>query len=107
MGSIVPAAKAGIWLPSVVALNAEQDPNGLFARFPSGSSYSDGFQDVTKLQFATAIDHVASLIEGQHGKSTSVETFAYIGPNDLRYLIVLVAGIKAGYKVRVSIDIDL
>lgn len=102
MASNVKAEKAGIWLPSIVEQNAKADPEGLFARFPQGASYKDGFQDVSKLQFATAVDHTASLIESQYGKGANFETLAYIGPNDLRYLIVLVAGIKTGYKVRRS-----
>jgi hypothetical protein len=105
MGSSIPADKSSVWLPSIVAQNAEDDPNGLFARFPIGATYAGGFQDVTKKHFATAIDHVASLIESQYGKSRSFETLAYIGPNDLRYLIVLVAGIKTGYKVRSTLDL--
>lgn len=100
MGSSIDNDKSGIWLPSIVARNAREEPHGLFARVPKGTSYADGFQDVTKLQFATAIDHTANLIEGQYGKGANFETLAYIGPNDLRYLIVLVAGIKTGYKVR-------
>ena len=99
MGSQVVADKSGIWLPSIIAQNAKEDPSGLFARFPKGTSYADGFQDVTKLQFAFAIDHTAALIEAQYGKGVDFETLAYIGPNDLRYLIMLVAGIKTGYKV--------
>lgn len=99
MSAIVKAEKAYILLPRIIEQNAKDDPNGLFARFPTGASYADGFQDVTKAQFATAIDHTASLIESQYGTGVNFETLAYIGPNDLRYLIVLIAGIKTGYKV--------
>jgi hypothetical protein len=33
------------------------------------------------------------------GKSTTFETVGYIGPGDIRYLILVVAAIKVGYKV--------
>jgi hypothetical protein len=47
---------------------------------------------------ATAINHVTGLLIDNFGKSKEFETIAYIGPGDLRYSIIVVAAIKAGFK---------
>jgi len=93
---------SNIWLPSVVAQNAKTCPDGLYARAPIGPAYTDAYRDVSNLQYAKAIDYVAHLIESQLGKGVNFETIAYVGPSDLRYNVVIIAGIKAGYKVCAS-----
>jgi acyl-coenzyme A synthetase/AMP-(fatty) acid ligase len=45
-----------------------------------------------------AVDRVAWLLKEQIGQSTTFKTLAYMGPGDLRYHIVLLAAVKAGYK---------
>jgi acyl-coenzyme A synthetase/AMP-(fatty) acid ligase len=45
-----------------------------------------------------AVDRVAWLFKEQIRQNTTFETLAYMGPGDLRYHIVLLAAIKAGYK---------
>jgi hypothetical protein len=92
--------KSSILLPHIIKQNAQTDPSGVFARIPAGAKYSDGYKDVTKLQLDNAVNHTASLIKQNLGDSKDFGTLAYIGPGDLRYSIVVVAGIKAGYKVR-------
>ena len=91
---------ASILLPHIIKRNAQNDPSGVFAQIPAGPEYAAGFKNVTKLQFENAINHTASLINNFLGESKYFETLAYIGPGDLRYSIIVVAGIKTGYKVR-------
>lgn len=86
-------------LPHTIKQNAQDNPGAVFARTPAGAKYTDGYKDVTNLEFANAIDYAANLIEKNLGKGQNFETVAYIGPGDLRYSIVVVAGAKAGYKV--------
>jgi acyl-CoA synthetase (AMP-forming)/AMP-acid ligase II len=87
-------------LPTVIETRAKLDPNGVFAKFPVSSiSYDSGFRSITHLEALNAINHVAWTLEENFGKGQNFETVAYIGPNDPRYHIVLIAGIKAGYKV--------
>jgi acyl-coenzyme A synthetase/AMP-(fatty) acid ligase len=78
---------------------AEADPDRVWARHPVGTSYTKGFQAATYGQMRTAVNRVARLLKDKLGESQSFETLAYVGPNDLRYHIVLVAVIKLGYKV--------
>jgi hypothetical protein len=92
--------KSSILLPHIIEQNARADPNGVFARIPAGSKYTDGYRDVTKLQLHNAVNYTASLLKRNLGESQNFETLAYIGPGDLRYSIIVVAGAKAGYKVR-------
>jgi hypothetical protein len=98
---LIPDEKSFVLLPHVIKQNAQTDPHGVFARIPAGSKYTDGYRDVTKLQLHKAVNHTASLLRQNLGESKRFETLAYIGPGDLRYSIIVVAGIKAGYKVRV------
>jgi len=92
--------KSSILLPHFTKQNAEADPDGVFARIPAGTKYTDGYKDVSKLQFHNAVNHTAFLIKKKLGGGKDFETLAYIGPGDLRYSIIVVAGMKAGYKVR-------
>lgn len=91
--------KSSMLLPEIIRENAKSDPSGVFASIPLGTKYTDGYRDVTKLQFYNAVSHTASLLIQSLGRSESFETLAYIGPGDLRYSIIVIAGIIAGYKV--------
>jgi acyl-CoA synthetase (AMP-forming)/AMP-acid ligase II len=68
----------------------------------SATSYTEGFQAATYSQMRTAVNCVAHLLNDKLGESQSFETLAYIGPNDLRYHIVLMAAMKMGYKVLIE-----
>lgn len=96
------AERSFVLLPHAIEQNAKDDPEGLFASVPLGVTYTEGFRNVTKLQFLKAIDHVAGLLDKNFGKGQNFETLTYIGQNDLRYSIIVVAGIKAGYKVWIA-----
>jgi acyl-CoA synthetase (AMP-forming)/AMP-acid ligase II len=87
-------------LPSLFEARAKLDPGGLFAKFPlSPTSYDAGFGSITNLQVLNAINFVAWALERSFGRGQNFETIAYLGPNDPRYHIVLIAAIKVGYKV--------
>ena len=87
-------------LPDLIKQNAQTDPHGVWAQVPAGTTYADGFKDITKLQLYNAVNYTASLIKQNMGESKTFETLAFIGASDPRYSIMVVAGIKAGYKVR-------
>lgn len=57
------------------------------------------YRKVTYGEFSSAIDFVARILTKSLGKESCFDTLAYLGPTDLRYSIVVVAAIKAGYKV--------
>ena len=78
---------------------AEQDPERLFAVIPKGPEISDGFQNLTMRGLAQAVNSVSLWIERTIGLSSSHETLAYMGANDIRYCIFILACQKTGYKV--------
>ena len=87
-------------LPVIVDDRAQNDPLGVWAKFPiSPTSYAQGFRSVTHLEMANAVNRIAWILENTLGKSKTFETIAYLGPNDLRCTMVVLAGVKVGYKV--------
>jgi hypothetical protein len=99
---MVSTSLSTILLPDLIKQNAQTDPHGVWAQVPAGTTYVDGFRDITKLQLHNAVNYTASLIKQNMGESKTFETLAFIGASDPRYSIMVVAGIKAGYKARSS-----
>jgi hypothetical protein len=97
------AAKVGPQrlLPKIIDFNAEAHPTKLYAIFPKSEVLSDGFYDYTYKQFADSINHISWWLDESLGRSEFSDTFAYIGPKDIRYSILAVAAIKTGRKVRI------
>jgi acyl-coenzyme A synthetase/AMP-(fatty) acid ligase len=93
--------KASTLLPNIIKENSRKDPDGVFAHVPSGTNpnYTEGYRPVTKLQFHNAVNFTASLIKERFGEAKEFETLTYVGPGDIRYSVLVVAGMKAGYKV--------
>ena len=86
-------------LPTVIDDRAISDPDGAFTKVPILNSYDNGYQVVTNANLAAAVDYVARLISSEFGQSNDHECIAYLGLSDLRYIIVLLAGIKTGFKL--------
>ncbi|KAI1851567.1 hypothetical protein JX266_003029 [Neoarthrinium moseri] len=87
-------------IPHIVDENARQQPQSEAFQVPNSSDPKDGWRVVTWKEYANAINHVARRIIETTGepKKDSFPTIAYIGPNDARYVVLMVAAIKAGYK---------
>jgi acyl-CoA synthetase (AMP-forming)/AMP-acid ligase II len=86
-------------LPVIPDRRAQSDPDRVWAKFPiSATSYSQGFRAATYGQIRNAVNRVAWMLAETIGAGTQFDTFAYLGPGDLRYHIVILAAIKAGYK---------
>ena len=56
--------------------------------------------DITWLQLRRAVDSMARWVEDEFGLGSGDEPLAYVGVNDIRYPIVVMAALKSGYKVR-------
>lgn len=81
---------------------AAAEPSRTVLSLPrSSSDPTQGWEDLSYKDFANAINRFAHWIVKTVGvaKEGECPTIAYLGPNDLRYLIVMAAAIKAGYKV--------
>ena len=87
-------------LNNVVDRTARVTPDLVYAELPRSSvDLSQGFRQVTYRQFANAIDGMAWWFRENLGLSETFETLTYIGPNDLRYNLLLLGAVKASYKV--------
>ncbi|KAK7745271.1 hypothetical protein SLS62_009824 [Diatrype stigma] len=83
---------------------ARTNPHKECFSIPRSSDPADGWSAITFKQYANAINRVARLIIDGCGQppSDSFPTIAYIGPNDARYLVMLVAAVKAGEALFIS-----
>lgn len=86
-------------LLEIIESRAAAQPQAIFAKVPQNNAYANGYRNVTNSSLLTAVDHVAALITSTFGPSKNFERIAYLGLNDLRYTIVLLAGIKTGYTM--------
>lgn len=79
---------------------AARVPDNAWAKAPV--SADDGpaiWQDITWRQLRAAVDFTAQWIENELGAGDGHGPVAYTGPNDIRYPIIIMAALKAGYKV--------
>jgi len=96
----VPSANCGTRLiPALIDELATTDAARVFASFPRTTNIEDGFEDTTYGELARAINKCAWWMEHTLKRSEKFETLQYVGPQDLRYVILLLAAIKTGYKV--------
>lgn len=87
-------------LPVLLDRLAIDEPEAIWGEYPvSPTTYDAGFKTVTYKQLSNAVNGVAWWLERTLGKGQNHETLAYIGLNDLRYPILILGAIKAGYKV--------
>ncbi|KUI63880.1 Linear gramicidin synthase subunit D [Cytospora mali] len=86
-------------LPTVVDETAASQPGLTYAYVPISNRLSDGFKAITFSDVATATNYMAAWIHQNLGPSTSFQTIAYMGPGDLRYVVMFLAAVKCGYKV--------
>ncbi|KAI1152952.1 hypothetical protein F4825DRAFT_417250 [Nemania diffusa] len=79
---------------------ATEDPQRALLLVPRSSDPKDGWVSIGFGDYANAINQCAHDIVHRYGRATEGQfpTIAYIGPQDARYLIFIIATIKAGYQ---------
>ena len=87
-------------LPQLIDQIAKDDPDRPLVSIPQGSDLADGHIDVSFKTLATAIDRCAWWIDRKVGRSQELAPIFFIGPTDIRYLLVLFAAAKTGHVVR-------
>ncbi|KAI0177636.1 nonribosomal peptide synthetase [Pestalotiopsis sp. NC0098] len=87
-------------IPHIIDDFAQNEPNREAFQIPRSANVQDGWKVVTFKEFANAVNHAAHRITEICGKPEkgTFPTIAYIGPNDARYVVMMVGAIKAGYK---------
>jgi hypothetical protein len=87
-------------LVNIVDYMARKAPRALYPEFPiSPTSYKAGLRKIPYGDLANAVNGVAWWLEKILGKGRNFETLAYVGPNDMRYNVMILGAVKAGYKV--------
>ncbi|KAL7912466.1 hypothetical protein GGI35DRAFT_252691 [Trichoderma velutinum] len=102
-GSINPKPQYGQrLLVNVVDEYAASDPDRVFIYQPFSSNLEDGYRHVTFKDISNAVNHLAGELLQQAQENISQKdcfpTVAYIGPSDVRYIIIMLACIKAHHK---------
>ncbi|KAB8245385.1 hypothetical protein BDV35DRAFT_405853 [Aspergillus flavus] len=85
-------------LPHIVDNDAETNPNGTFGLILKDNDNPNQWIPLTRRQLAQAVNHVAWWFEQTVTEHCDTTTVAYIGPNDIRYVICAIALAKVGYK---------
>lgn len=85
----------------VVDDRAATEPDRPFVYLPRTQEAKDGWTAWTYRQYAQAINRTAHWLVEKLGKPEpgTFPTISYFGPNDVRYLILCGAVVKAGYQV--------
>ena len=87
-------------LPNIIDGMAKVRPQALYAETPrSPTSYEDGYRKVTYRDLANAVNSLAWMLQKELGYGQNHRTLAYIGPNDLGYVFMILGAVKAGFKV--------
>lgn len=85
--------------PILVEERARETPDRTYAIIPKSDNLQDGFINFTYNQLQKAIDSMSWWLDQNLGESVILETIAYMGASDLRYLFLYVAAIKTRRKV--------
>ncbi|KAF2745351.1 acetyl-CoA synthetase-like protein [Sporormia fimetaria CBS 119925] len=87
-------------LNHIVDRLARDSPDKLYAESPiSATTFEDDFRKIRYRELANAVNGVAALIEKSLGKGEASPTLVYYGPADVRYIILVLGAVKAGYKM--------
>ncbi|TGO61871.1 hypothetical protein BCON_0024g00750 [Botryotinia convoluta] len=86
-------------LPTLVDEKAVSDPNRIIYSYAKTTKAVDGFVEVSQKRLANAVNRAAWWIEKLLGKGENFPSVGYVGPGDLRYQILAIALVKAGYKI--------
>ena len=95
-------------LPTLIDEIAARRPDRPFISLPiNNDNLSEGYKDFSYSDFARAVDRCAWWIVSKLGrwvseneKRSETRILAYVGPQDVRYVVMMLGAVKAGYTVR-------
>ena len=94
-----PSPQCGQRLPPVLLDEiAAEDPGRVLYSIAKTNKMQDGFQDINYKTVANAVNRCAHWLKKTLGSDRS-RVFCYLGPLDLRYIILVMAAPKAGHTV--------
>lgn len=83
-------------IPQIMDSLAITDPNRIVFSLATASGNSLSFKEISAREFAKAVDKVSWWLHGQVGRSASAQPIGYIGPHDLRHVLLTYACVKTG-----------
>ncbi|KAF4201232.1 hypothetical protein CNMCM8927_001880 [Aspergillus lentulus] len=86
-------------LAAVVDSLAIECPTRRFCLIPNGTEVHQGFREVTLKELCRAVNTMSWWMEKHLGSSVKGETIAYLGSNDIRYIILMLASHKTGCTI--------
>ena len=88
-------------LVNVIDEVAKSDPDTIYAEVPRNpATYEEGFRQITYKDLSNIVNGLAWWLLDTLGPGKNFETVCYMGGNDIRYNAMILACVKAGYKVR-------
>lgn len=93
----LPNGRSDLSLPDLIDQIAAHTPDRVFISLPVTHNPADGYHDYTFQDLANAINRCAWWIDATIAIDS--ETLAYIGSQDFRCTIMIVAAIKTGHRV--------
>jgi hypothetical protein len=92
-------------IPNVIDQLGRTYPQREAFQAPRTDNPKDGWKIITFKAYANAINRCALKIIERCGDAPPgvFPTIAYIGPQDARYVVFMVAAVKAGYQVRLPL----
>ena len=78
---------------------AQTDPDRVYSSIPKTDQFQDGYANMTFHQLKQAVNRAAGWLENTFGRNSTFETLGYIGLSDIRYVMLVLAGLYVGCKV--------
>lgn len=87
--------------PHIIEQRAQETPDGEAFSIPRSDNPQDGWRPISWKEYNNSINLVAHKIIEECGEPSpgTFPTIAYLGGNDARYVVMVIAAIKAGFKV--------
>ncbi|QSZ33879.1 hypothetical protein DSL72_005453 [Monilinia vaccinii-corymbosi] len=89
-------------VPIMLDEQATNNPDRIIYSLAKTAKAADGFVDISMKRLANSVNRAAWWIEKLLGKGNNFPSVGYTGPGDLRYHILTLALVKAGYKIVLS-----
>ncbi|KAL8651738.1 MAG: hypothetical protein Q9226_004575 [Calogaya cf. arnoldii] len=84
-------------LPQILDSLASAEPDRTLYSVAAFSGSTHDFCHISARTFAKAVDKTAWWLHDQLGKPASIQPVGYIGPHDIRHILLTYACVKAGY----------
>jgi hypothetical protein len=99
-------APPAIW-SDIIDTRAKETPERIFCELLPEDWRESGSRKVTYAQFARAVNRACWWFNDEFGTSEDFDSFTYVGDNDLRYIIVMVAAQKSERMVSYESSIKI